>query len=127
MDRECNIAGRLYASASVLGGTLERVFLVGETDFVLRWIEDSFEGRKGFISISLLDKSRAAELSLVAIENLGKELSLKFKAKVFLYKEYLDYGQANVFNGGSDYEIVSEERYEWTFDGNEMTFKRTLA
>lgn len=36
------------------------------------------------------------------------KISVQFHGKVFVWKTCEEYGNANVFNGGSDYEVVNE-------------------
>lgn len=38
-----------------------------------------------------------------------KQLSLQFQCKVCLWKTKEEYGNLNVFNGGSDFDVINEE------------------
>ena len=45
-----------------------------------------------------------------------KQLSEKFACTVSMRKGYEVYGNANVFNGGSDYEVIEEKWFTVEFD-----------
>lgn len=52
--------------------------------------------------------------------------SEKFQCKVYLWKDREEYGNANVFNGGSDYEVVNEICFLCIYDcGNEVARETT--
>ena len=50
----------------------------------------------------------AADLTEYALVAYCKAESEKFQCTVYLWKDREEYGNANVFNGGSDYEVVNE-------------------
>jgi hypothetical protein len=55
-----------------------------------------------------------------------KAESEKFQCKVYLWKDREEYGNANVFNGGSDYEVVNEICFLCIYDcGNEVARETT--
>lgn len=51
-------------------------------------------------------EERVSENILVAY---CKQLSLQFQCKVCLWKTKEEYGNLNVFNGGSDFDVINEE------------------
>ena len=50
----------------------------------------------------------AADLMEDSLDAYCKAESEKSGCKVYLWKDREEYGNANVFNGGSDYEVVNE-------------------
>lgn len=50
----------------------------------------------------------AADLTEDLLAACCKAESEKYNCKVYLWKDREEYGNANVFNGGSDYEVVNE-------------------
>lgn len=55
-----------------------------------------------------------------------KSVSAQKACKVYLWKDREEYGNANVFNGGSDYEVVNEICFLCIFDcGNEVARETT--
>ena len=87
MEVEYNIAGRILAK----DGT--RVISLAE-------ILASPEAGSG--------ATCAADLSEDVLSAYCKAVSAQNACKVYLWKDREEYGNANVFNGGSDYEVVNE-------------------
>jgi len=87
MEIEYNIAGRILAK----DGT--RVISLAE-------ILASPEAGSG--------ATCAADLSEDVLSAYCKAVSAQNACKVYLWKDREEYGNANVFNGGSDYEVVNE-------------------
>ena len=52
--------------------------------------------------------STAADLTEDMLVAYCKSLSAQYACKVYVWKDREEYGNANVFNGGSDYEVVNE-------------------
>ena len=50
----------------------------------------------------------AADLSEESLVAFCKSFSERNACKVYVWKDREEYGNANVFNGGSDYEVVNE-------------------
>ncbi len=104
MEHEFTIRGRISPSAE-LGAKQS-------------WIEQDFE------SIGLKFNSKDSSKFSMKSENIGNEtleqacmnLSVILNCKVALCKDHEVYGVANVFNGGSDYEVVDEDCYLWIYD-----------
>ena len=84
MDVEFNIAGRILSA----GGT--RVITLAEI----------------LASPLVAGISCATDLTEDVLAAYCKAESEKFQCKVYLWKDREEYGNANVFNGGSDYEVI---------------------
>ncbi len=68
----------------------------------------------------------AADLTEDALAAYCKALSVQNSCKVYVWKDREEYGNANVFNGGSDYEVVNEICFLCIYDcGNEVTRETT--
>jgi hypothetical protein len=95
MEVEYNIAGRILAK----DGT--RVISLAE-------ILASPEAGSGAMC--------AADLSEDVLSAYCKAVSAQNACKVYLWKDREEYGNANVFNGGSDYEVVNEVCFLCIYD-----------
>ena len=68
----------------------------------------------------------AADLSEGMLVAYCKALSAQNSCKVYVWKDREEYGNANVFNGGSDYEVVNEICFLCIYDcGNEVVRETT--
>ena len=68
----------------------------------------------------------AADLSEDILAAYCKSLSAQNACKVYVWKDREEYGNANVFNGGSDYEVVNEVCFLCVYDsGREVICERT--
>ena len=68
----------------------------------------------------------AADLSEDMLVAYCKSLSAQYACKVYVWKDREEYGNANVFNGGSDYEVVNEICFLCVCDcGKEMVRETT--
>lgn len=68
----------------------------------------------------------AADLTEDALAAYCKALSVQNSCKVYVWKDREEYGNANVFNGGSDYEVVNEICFLCIYDcGNEVARETT--
>lgn len=68
----------------------------------------------------------AADLSDDMLAAYCKTVSAQNSCKVYLWKDREEYGNANVFNGGSDYEVVNEICILCIYDcGNEVARETT--
>ena len=104
MEVEFNIAGRILSA----GGT--RVITLAEI----------------LASPLVAGISCAADLTEDVLAAYCKAESEKFQCKVYLWNDREEYGNANVFNGGSDYEVVNEICFLCIYDcGNEMARETT--
>ncbi len=107
MDHEYSISGRLWVAdiEPVLAGQERREYAFGNIVLLLSTATNNE------IRISLKDKSLAPSISDNKIAKLCSELSKIFSARVRMERLHEEYGLLNVFNGGSDYEVVTAERF----------------
>ena len=104
MEVEFNIAGRILTK----GGT--RVITLAEI----------------LASPAAAGAGTAADLTEDMLAAYCKALSVQNSCKVYLWKDREEYGNANVFNGGSDYEVVNEICFLCIYDcGNEVARETT--
>lgn len=64
----------------------------------------------------LKDASLANDINENTLKSLCKALSERFHCKAQMRRIDEVYGNSNVFNGGSDYDVVEEYRFECAFD-----------
>ncbi|MBR5411525.1 MAG: hypothetical protein IK114_00560 [Fibrobacter sp.] len=70
--------------------------------------------------------STAADLTEGMLAAYCKSISAQNACKVYVWKDREEYGNANVFNGGSDYEVVNEVCFLCVYDsGRELLCERT--
>lgn len=74
-------------------------------------LDDNGKPQKVMVMFSM----SSADLDCSIIENASLNLSLIFGCTVMLCKDHEVYGVANVFNGGSDYEVVDEDCDLWIY------------
>ena len=68
----------------------------------------------------------AADLTEDMLAAYCKAVSVQNSCKVYVWKDREEYGNANVFNGGSDYEVVNEICFLCIYDcGNEVARETT--
>ena len=104
MEVEFNIAGRILAK----GGS--RIITLAEI----------------LASPAAAGAGTAADLTEDALSAYCKSASAQNACKVYLWKDREEYGNANVFNGGSDYEVVNEICFLCIYDcGNEVARETT--
>ena len=121
MDHEYSISGRLWVdhANSVLLSQDCREYTLGDIVFLL-----STTTAKE-IQIILKDKSKAVSISDDKISTCCAELSRRFACRVRMEKLHEEYGNANVFNGGSDYEVVCADSLVCEYDnGREIVFRK---
>jgi hypothetical protein len=122
MDHEYSISGRLWVDNvdSVLLNQDCREYTLGDIVFLL-----STTTAKE-IQIILKDKSKTVSISDDKIVGCCAELSRRFACRVRMEKLHEEYGNANVFNGGADYEVVSADRFVCEcLNGKEVSCSRT--
>ena len=121
MDHEYSISGRLWVdnANSVLLNQDCREYTLGDIVFLL-----STTTAKE-IQIILKDKSKVVSISDDKISTCCAELSRRFACRVRMEKLHEEYGNANVFNGGSDYEVVCADSLVCEYDnGREIVFRK---
>ena len=105
MEVEFNIAGRILAKDSTRVISLAEILASSAAGFGV---------------------TCAADLSEEALAAYCKAVSAQNACKVYLWKDREEYGNANVFNGGSDYEVVNEICFLCIYDcGNEVARETT--
>ena len=105
MEVEYNIAGRILAKDGTRVITLAEILASSAAGFGV---------------------TCAADLSEEALAAYCKAVSAQNACKVYLWKDREEYGNANVFNGGSDYEVVNEVCFLCICDcGKEMVRETT--
>ena len=113
MDHEYSISGKLWID--VQHAPLPQDFSFADNLFVI-----STDG-----SIAPKDPRVAEHLSKEDLRALCRQISQKFNAKVRLEKLHEEYGLLNVFNGGSDYEVVAADRFTCECEnGQELSCNR---
>ena len=121
MDHEYSISGRLWVdnAESVLPCSDCREYAIDDIVFLL-----SAAGVNE-IQISLRDKSMAVSISDDEISTCCADLSRRFACRVRMEELHEEYGNANVFNGGSDYEVVCADSLVCEYDnGREIAFRK---
>ncbi|MCQ2104142.1 MAG: hypothetical protein MJY98_13070 [Fibrobacter sp.] len=114
MEHEYTISGRISPSAE-LGAKQS-------------WIEQNFEsvGLKFYAMDPSKFTLKSEDLDNEILDQACMNLSLILQCKVALCKDHEVYGVANVFNGGSDYEVVDEDCYLWIYEcGIRLEFEHT--
>lgn len=118
MDYEYSVIGSILCNADVLAATAaSSEFLYNGYTFSLRKFNNQ-------ISVSLVGDTSGSDRIQASCKNIPeadvtevcKLLSEKFACLVSMRKGYELYGNANVFNGGSDYEIIEEKWFSIKFD-----------
>ncbi|MBO5531572.1 MAG: hypothetical protein J5977_03840 [Fibrobacter sp.] len=105
MEVEYNIAGRILAKDGTRVISLAEILASPEAGSVATCTTD------------LSEDVLAAYCKAVSAQNA---------CKVYLWKDREEYGNANVFNGGSDYEVVNEVCFLCIYDsGREVLRERT--
>ena len=67
----------------------------------------------------------AADLTEDMLVAYCKALSAQNSCKVYLWKDREEYGNANVFNGGSDYEVVNEVCFLCVYESGREILRET--
>lgn len=137
METEYNITGRIFIKRiSDLQKCINDGFLLAEIadpkkeikrfsfcfqniSFVLKVVPCQLDNKgnpeKALIMLAPNDKASFTaedicnQLTNDELEKLSKTLSERFCCQVYVSKSVEHYGVANVFNGGSDYEVVNED------------------
>ena len=114
MDYEYSVTGSIFCNADILAASAATSeFLYKGYTFSLRTFSDQISVRLRDCST---DTSISKNISEADVTEVCKLLSEKFACLVSIRKGYELYGNANVFNGGSDYEIIEEKWFSIKFD-----------
>lgn len=120
MDHEYSLTGRLWVKdlEPVLKGERERKVCICGRTLVLKADGSVDEPTDGLfaVAVALEDRCYAAECSEDDVAKLCSELSKAYATRVHFTLRHEEYGVMNVFNGGSDYEVVSEDCFECEYD-----------
>ena len=107
MEVEFNIAGRILAKDGTRAISLTEILA-------------SAGAAGGATAVN------AADLTEDMLAAYCKAVSVQNSCKVYVWKDREEYGNANVFNGGSDYEVVNEICFLCIYDcGNEVARETT--
>lgn len=124
MDYEYSVIGSVYCNAEALASVPDNPveYTYKGYKFLLRKFSEQ-------ISVSLRgttdsnSKGNSTNIQEICknvpetiITEVCKQLSEKFACTVSMRKGYEVYGNANVFNGGSDYEVIEEKWFTVEFD-----------
>ena len=124
MDYEYSVIGSVYCNAEALASApdIPVEYTYKGYKFLLRKFSEQ-------ISVSLRgttdSNSKGESISIQEIcknipesiiTEVCKQLSEKFACIVSMRKGYEVYGNANVFNGGSDYEVIEEKWFKVQFE-----------
>lgn len=120
MDHEYSISGNLWADDAAPDA---RRF---PCEYTFEELVFELVPAESRVSVTLKDRARAAEISKEKLVEICRRLSLEYGAKVGLCRTHEVYGVANVFNGGSDYEVVSEERFVCEFENGAELKRETI-
>ncbi len=84
----------------------------------ISWIEQDFEnlGIKFNSQEPTKFSLKSEDVDNQVLEQACLNLSVILGCKVAICKDHEVYGVANVFNGGSDYEVVDEDCYLWIYE-----------
>ena len=127
MDYEYSVIGSIFCKADMLSATADSEFTYKSYTFSLRKMSDrisvNLRGLTSSITDSIPDAASAINISTICqsipeadVSAVCKFLSEKYACKVSMRKGYEVYGNANVFNGGSDYEVIEEKWFNVEFD-----------
>ena len=67
----------------------------------------------------------AADLTEDMLVAYCKSASAQYACKVYVWKDREEYGNANVFNGGSDYEVVNEVCFLCVYESGREILRET--
>ena len=124
MDYEYSVIGSVFCNAEALASVPDAP--VEYTHKGYKFLLRKFSGQ---ISVSLRgftdNNSNSESISIqeicknipeAVVTEVCKNLSEKYACTVSMRKGYEVYGNANVFNGGSDYEVIEEKWFTVEFD-----------
>jgi hypothetical protein len=124
MDYEFSVIGSVYCNAEALASVPDTPveYTYKGYKFLLRKFSEQISvSLRGFTdsdskseSISIQEICKNIPESIVT--EVCKQLSEKFACIVSMRKGYEVYGNVNVFNGGSDYEVIEEKWFKVQFE-----------
>lgn len=136
MEHEYTINGRILPELS----QVQDLSAIKKFIQKIEWAEEDFKELKLKIKFSPCDSNNngnpqkaipmfsmdSKDIDKNTLEQACLNLSVIFNCTVSLCKDHEIYGVANVFNGGSDYEVVDENCFLWIFAcGTNKVFEQT--
>ena len=116
MDHEYSLSGKVWAHhQECVPSKCE----INGLDFSLLPVEVPSD-----YSVVPSDKDKVASLSDEDVMAVCREFSLKFQSRVRLCKLHEEYGLLNVFNGGSDYEVVASDCFTCEYDNGTLVSQK---
>lgn len=112
MDHEYTISGRIFPEPEQVKTTSEFQKFASK----ISWIEQDFEStglKVDLTPCSAIVSMKSENIENPLLEQACVNLSLILDCTVMLCKHHEVYGVANVFNGGSDYEVIDEDCDLW--------------
>lgn len=124
MEHEYTVRGRIFPEPDQVQDISSLRKFINK----MSWVEQDFESLG--LKIDERNVSRfsmkSEDLDNAALEQACQNLSMLLGCKVILSKDHEVYGVANVFNGGSDYEVVDEDCYLWIYErGARLSCEKT--
>ena len=124
MDYEYSVIGSVYCNAEALASVPDTPveYTYKGYKFLLRKFSEQIsvslrgttDSNSKSESISIQEICKNIPASIVT--EACKQLSEKFACTVSMRKGYEVYGNANVFNGGSEYEVIEKKWFTVEFD-----------
>ncbi len=125
MEHEYTINGRIFPEATQVA-TPEKLQQIASK---ISWAEQDFDNLGLKINFNPCDlgedgepkkimamfSMKSADIDGAQLEQACLNLSVIFGCTTMLCKDHEVYGVANVFNGGSDYEVVDEDCDLWIY------------
>lgn len=136
MEHEFTISGRIFpelnqvANPDVFQSFASKISWVEQDfdelglkiNFTPCDLDDQGEPQKVMVMFSM----KSTDIDCAQLEQACLNLSVIFGCTVLLCKDHEAYGVANVFNGGSDYEVVDEDCDLWAYRiGSKIICERT--
>ena len=125
MDYEYSVIGSIFCNADTLAAApATSEFTYKGYTFLLRKFNSCISvSLRNFNGITDSNSTSSANISNICkniseqdVIDICKLLSEKYTCIVSVRKGYEVYGNANVFNGGSDYEVIDEKWFTVEFD-----------
>ena len=128
MDHEYSISGCICVAGatSLLEGASQRLYRFKDYCFVLASGSGCAE-TDSLLTVAPQDRRVAGNISESDVLELCQNLSVEFQAKVRLCKLHEEYGLLNVFNGGSDYEVVASDRFTCEFEKGTLILQEKVS
>lgn len=126
MEHEYTVSGRILTDNAMEFVCVKPIFNFKNFEVKIRVVqslEDSSKAPTVLITFPNIEDRK--NVSTNEISELCKELSKAYACKVFMYKDHEVYGNANVYNGGSDYEVVNEECFLSVCENGVEIFSKT--